>query len=402
MRAAIRRPTPEATLPEVEITPTDQPFLGPMMREVEVDPGSWEELSACQVCGGSDALVDLAAVEASATGALVTVCLDCEHFFKRRRPTSSWLDHYYAQDWDQQGKPTTKRVKARPKVLDFCDEHLPDGARVLDMGAGFGRDALAFQEAGYVAHALEASEHRAAYINDVLGIPCLTSPFETADLPEGLDLIFSNHVMEHITEPADVIRRAAEVLDEGGFFYAALPNCLTFEHAVQFLHYAPHQSGFSLRSFTRLLNQHGFEVVKSVVTRELKVLARRTAAPIEPEADGNGQRAASRRAAEAWVREAFGPDAGDKTLVWWRPSSRPNRCYDGTVVKGSARVYRLLRRSRDLYAKLPKPLHRRSQKVLPDYVYKNQVRMLHVRSSGQFELPVKVTYDTDGAPIWVK
>jgi SAM-dependent methyltransferase len=385
------------------ITPTTEPILG-ALRQAYVPSGSWRQLETCPICGRDEALADLATVEADSAGPVVASCGECEHLFKRRHPTSEWLSEYYAHEWDARGQAAVAngmRVRPRDKILRFCAEYLPAGARVLDLGAGFGNDVLAFHQSGYRAHALESSEHRAHYIEGSLGIPCVVSPFETAELPPDLDLIFSNHVLEHIADPRVVIEKAAAVLPEGGLLYSALPNCLSFEHPLQFLYYAPHQSGFSLKSLRSLLSQHGFEVVKAVATRELKVLARKSGTTT-PAVEHGASRSRFAKDTEQWLAQGFGGREGSRTLVWWRGRRRrPDRCYEGAVVPGGERTYRAVRATAATLGRMPRRLQQRSLRVLPPF-YKGQVRMVHVDVRGDFELPILVQHDATDPPIWVK
>lgn len=383
--------------------PTAEPLLGDVMRTAHVDSDSWEELATCPICDSSEHLMDIVQIVASdGPGALLSACTACEHFFKRRRPTAEWLEHYYADEWDQSGQATPKRPKPRKKVFDFCMSYLEPGSKVLDMGAGYGGDLLCFRDAGFEPIALEASKHRAAFIRDELGIPAITSPFESADLPRDLGLIFSNHVMEHVTEPKDVVAHAAKVLPEGALLFAAMPNGTRFETPVQFAHYAPHQSGFTLRSWELLLARHGFELVHPVATRELKVLARKTGKAEGPPPSTEQSRQAFGRMVEQWVAESVGSGNSERTLLWWRPSSRPNTCYEGTYIRGGDRMYKTLIQARERFLRLPAAVRTRGRGVLPGFLHKKQVRMLHVRSDGDFDLPLRMTYNGSGAPIWVK
>src|SRR5207253_2801608 len=99
-------------------------------------------------CGRAESLRDVGIVEGTALSAVSSVCLDCEHGFLRRRPTSQWFDQFYSKAWDQSGQDRLEKGKTGmqpdPKVLQFCAPHLSGPTDVLDVGAGFGRSLLAF------------------------------------------------------------------------------------------------------------------------------------------------------------------------------------------------------------------------------------------------------------------
>lgn len=383
----------------------DEPLVRGL-RPAVVEPESWRELDACPVCGASEHLRDVGAVEAKRPGSIVSVCTDCHHGFRRRRPSVDWFDRYYAHGWDAPGQEAAARgaiaVVPKGKVVDFCAGHLPERSRVLDMGAGFGADLLGFRERGHEVFGIERSEHRARHIAEALGIPCDTSAFESASLPEGLGLIYSNHVMEHVDDPATVVAAAAAALEPGAMLYTAVPNWLD-EYPPQWFHFVPHLSAFSLRSLSRLLATQGLKVVKSQVDRELQVLATKLAGPLafEPDPDPEAARAECAELTAERVAGAFGRDAGPRAVAWWKTKTR-EESYTGRPLPGGRAAYASLRAARSAYARLPANARRRSARLLPPYVTKKGLRMIHVRAEGEFELPVRVRYEAEDAPVWVK
>lgn len=377
------------------------PVLGEL-REATVEDGAWEELHACPICDRGDRLLDVARIEAVTPGATLAVCLDCDHYFKRRRPTTAWLESFYADEWDAQGRERARPKKPRSASLRFCEEFLAPGSRVLDMGAGFGRDIVPFKQAGHRVLALEASHHRARHIRQVLGYECLTAPFESAELPGDLDLIYSNHVLEHVTDPGAVLARAATVLRPGSLWAVTVPNCLSCEHPVQFVHFAPHQSGFTPASMCRLLERHGFDIVKVAVGSELRVLARRTDSryPLSPRDAADDVE----RAATAWAMSGFGDKPGRRAITWWIAigSKRRTRvCYDGRFLR-TGRNIGLLDAVRGRYRQLPRSVRARSAPYLPPYVRNAHTMRVTVETTGTPELPVVIRYPAERPPIWIK
>src|SRR5207244_1821881 len=147
-----------------------------------------------------------------------------------------------------------------PKVLQFCAPHLSGPTDVLDVGAGFGRSLLAFQQQGHAVYGIERSEHRCRYIRDVLGISCANSAVETAEFRDAFGLIYMNHVLEHVSDPAVVIAELAEKLTSDGMIYIAVPDFWNGEYPPQSFHFVPHLSWFTEKSLQRLLARHGLRV----------------------------------------------------------------------------------------------------------------------------------------------
>lgn len=109
--------------------------------------------------------------------------------------------------------------------------HVPPGAWVLDAGCGSGRDALAFQRAGYRVAAFDASPELARLASEHTGLPVCVADFlslsETAPLgvPPGVrfDGIWACASLLHVAE-ADQAQAWARLwawLAPGGVVYAS-------------------------------------------------------------------------------------------------------------------------------------------------------------------------------------
>ena len=360
------------------------------LRVEYVGSDDWEELDACPLCRRRDDLLDVGIVEASEQGPVMAACRACLHGFMRRRPTTAWFDDFYAQEWDQHGRELlesdARTVRPDPKVVRFCTAELARRARVLDVGAGFGAQLLAFREAGHEPHGIERSEHRAGYVRDRLGIPCETGSLESAGLAGGYDLVFSHHVLEHVSDPRASLTDAARLLGEGGLVYTAVPN-LWDEYAPQTFHFVPHLTTFSMRSLTALLTQVGLTVVAAEEGRELQVLARKDGSPAEPD----GGHDDSVGALERWALTPFRDGAGERTLVWHK-SPTPDANYRTRTVRRAGP----LQIAHSLQHRVP-PLRR----LLPEPAASGSMRSLTVRGAAS-SLPVRLRYRGARTPVWIK
>ncbi len=171
------------------------------------------------------------------------------------------------------------------------------------------------------------------------------------------------------------------------------------------LHFAPHQSGFSLRSLTRLLNRNGFEILKMSEGVDLRVLARKTEkGPARILEANEHSRTSVDKGARTWVRQGFGSRPGKRLMVWWRTfGDRKLRTtyYQGTVLPGG-RFISLLDVARRSHQRLPPRLSAPAQRFLPPYVHRKQMSMLEVEASGPPKLPLLIDYERQDPPIWVK
>jgi SAM-dependent methyltransferase len=99
----------------------------------------------------------------------------------------------------------------------------------------------------------------------------LAQPAESLDLPEAsFDLVYGIHVVEHLSDPAAVLRTCRRVLRPGGLLYLMTPNADSmglrlFREAWWNLEDPTHVRFFTPRSISTMLRTAGFERGRSRV-----------------------------------------------------------------------------------------------------------------------------------------
>jgi SAM-dependent methyltransferase len=172
------------------------------------------------------------------------------------------------------GRPRL-HVLARPLLRVFDARRLsllaslrPPPARLLDVGAGRGRFLVSARAAGYEASGLEPSPRRAAAAAG-LGLPVVRAPVEDAPFAEGsFDAVSVWHVLEHLDDPEEALRRVARWLVAGGALLVGVPNLASLQARLGgprwfHLDVPRHRVHFTERGLGCLLDRAGFDPVTS-------------------------------------------------------------------------------------------------------------------------------------------
>lgn len=145
-----------------------------------------------------------------------------------KQATTDTAHRYWDSEW-QRADAGSPWAKAEPWVVEHAATLAP-GSRILDLGAGIGRHALAFARAGHQVTALDASETAvaataAAAFAEGLTLATVQAPMTALPFADGaFDHVLSWNVIYHGDE--SVVRRSlaeiARVTRAGGSFMATM------------------------------------------------------------------------------------------------------------------------------------------------------------------------------------
>ena len=115
---------------------------------------------------------------------------------------------------------STFEVDMKSLYQPFLAE-LPEGARILDVGCGSGRDTLAFKNKGYQVDAIDYSEELVKKATRLTGIPIKLKSFYEVDDYETYDGIWACASLLHCerTRLKEVIGKLLSALKPNGVLY---------------------------------------------------------------------------------------------------------------------------------------------------------------------------------------
>lgn len=108
------------------------------------------------------------------------------------------------------------------------------GGRVLDVGCALGWFLAEASDRGWEAEGVEVSEHAREFVADRFGLTVHTGRLQDAGLAPGAwDLVALWDTIEHLVDPADMLRRCAGLVRPGGYLVLSTGNHNSWRSRIQ-------------------------------------------------------------------------------------------------------------------------------------------------------------------------
>ena len=235
------------------------------------------ELVSCSICGGT-----ATSPYCTKFGLPLVRCISCGLVFANPRLNADAIEQrYYSPAYFRDEYLPGVIPPSGPNDSAFLDERyrrplellrstVPNAGRLLEIGTGAGFFLKAGARAGWDAYGLEVSPEAVAYACDTLGLRVTRGraedvPFEAASF----DAVAMFEVIEHLRDPARVLRAAHGYLRPGGGLIISTPNLHSFSRFAlgtnwAVLSPAEHLYYFTEKTLRRLLVNAGFQRVRFV------------------------------------------------------------------------------------------------------------------------------------------
>lgn len=195
------------------------------------------EAVICRLCGGATRerfrAKDLNRQLASRSFAY-SVCANCRTLQIAEIPSDLGL--FYPSEYYPIPKSRDEMManaEGERFKLEIVQEFVSTG-RLLEIGPAMGGFALLAKDAGFDVDTVEMDARSCEFLRDTVGVRATQTMDAAAFLnrSDPFDVIALWHVLEHLPNPGETLRAAADGLSEGGILVIAVPNPGSLQFAL--------------------------------------------------------------------------------------------------------------------------------------------------------------------------
>jgi SAM-dependent methyltransferase/4-amino-4-deoxy-L-arabinose transferase-like glycosyltransferase len=185
-------------------------------------------------------------------------------------PTNSQLSRYYPSGYYGEDKRYPRLMEwlldrlyaTRARSFARAAGCVP--GRVIDIGCGRGQVLHQLRALGWQTAGTELSETSARYARDALGLDVKVGEVQDLNLEGPYDLVIIWHVLEHMSDPGQVLREVTRILAPSGTVIIGVPNFSSWEAALGkagwfHLDVPRHLNHFTPTSLAHLMHDAGLQ-----------------------------------------------------------------------------------------------------------------------------------------------
>ena len=205
-------------------------------------------------------------------------CSSCRTLFLDPMPDNDEIAGFYPSDywWNASSSGALKRLESIYRKIALRDHvsfitkatgyrAIPD---ILDIGCGTGTLLGLLKRRGFRVRGVDFSSEAAKIAEAENGVDVAVGSLEGARFPDrSFDIVTLFHVMEHVTNPRQVLAEVARVLKPDGAVVLQVPNIESWQFRIlgarwYGLDIPRHVIDYSRNSMLKLLDDSGFRVTR--------------------------------------------------------------------------------------------------------------------------------------------
>ncbi len=189
------------------------------------------------------------------------------------------VSNLYKEDyWNERNSETSINSKytdkdSLGKRRDWISQFLYtkkyiSGKTLLEIGVGAGQSINWFEDEGFYVTGIEPDGRNVSMINKMLKKgKVIQSSVEEFSSNETFDVIWMSHVLEHLLEPSDFLKKIKKNLRKNGIFFIEIPNCEYGPMLKDSIEENPHLFHFTRKALIKLAENTGYKIISCDVFR---------------------------------------------------------------------------------------------------------------------------------------
>jgi SAM-dependent methyltransferase len=183
-------------------------------------------------------------------------------------------------DQSNQVKHTADKMPDYRVMARRLEEFLPRKGALCEIGIYSGVLLDYLRSRGWTVSGIEPDGCAVGYARRVFGLDVHHGTLDTASLqPESIDAAIMLHVIEHLDDPAHAVVQVHRVLKPGGIFVVETPTYDSWTFKIlgrreRSVSCDGHIFFYTQKTLSALLQQHGFEIVKTQLVGRTMSLGR--------------------------------------------------------------------------------------------------------------------------------
>jgi SAM-dependent methyltransferase len=203
------------------------------------------------------------------------ICQNCKLYVtgKSQKEIDKVIQHYYDKIfWDDDLENLLEsdftdsysigRIKIWKSQKKYCNKILNNNKTILEIGSGHGEAIYNFDKIGYKVTGIEPDKRNVISINKKLkNSECIIGSAETFSFDKKFDVIWLNHVFEHLSNPIEFLEKIKNFLNKSGFIFIEVPSVEKVNDYRKFKR-VPHAYNYSKKSLINISKKADYEIVK--------------------------------------------------------------------------------------------------------------------------------------------
>ena len=198
-------------------------------------------------------------------------CLECSHIYTSPRINSRLqIQIGHETDYADENDRFLRIQKFyAPFICQLVRSRAP-GPRLLDIGFGWGYLMELSKSYGFSVYGIDTSPSQVKRLHSNFGKRVHQAAIGIDKIPwDSFDVVVMTHILEHLADPAAVLKEILEIMNPGGILYITVPDMDSVQFRIfgknyDFINPLAHLQYFGEESLTRLLLDCGFQELERI------------------------------------------------------------------------------------------------------------------------------------------